>query len=536
MTATTLVPVSIDLLDPAEDNPRHDLGELTELALSITEVGILQPIVVAQSAGERYTIIAGHRRHAAARIAGLTEVEVIVQAVDDDADRGRMMLIENLHREDLTALDKARGFKALADSGLSQRDIAARVGISQATVSKHISLLKLPEPALALVANGELSQEDAVTLVGLPADARKDIVTDIEDAAKAAEPMSGDEVARAVRRAKEEAEEDAALQKMIAGLKAEGVTFVEHSAVKYSPGKTGPISLSVMYWVKAAAHKKLPCRVVAVTVNGAIVEACGKPKDHPQPANRSASATKENPAVKAKWEEVERLRGLLAQAGERRLAWLKALPSTPALTVAANRLQVVCRLAYVDPPDLAELMGIDDATDQGFLAASTTESTARRMLFLGAALALESDFEDSYSPDFEAPSYKAKDAIPYLEALVELGYEASWIESKYLGLPYEEPQMPGTSSPATEEGASDAEACTDSGPSDEATEPVGDQAADPVSVGTDTEPVITIEEKKGKHHINCSICGYVGYNTKPDMAQERVRAHKAELHPRRVAA
>lgn len=158
--------LAVDVVHPAVDNPRSDLGDLTGLAASIVAVGILEPILVqvrlaggfARDRGESggYTIVAGHRRHAAAKLAGLDLIPCIVRVFTEQA-RIEAMVIENLQRSDLSPFDEARGLTQLVNVGLTQRDIAERVGCSQSHVSKRLSLAVLPAAAEKLFVAESLS-------------------------------------------------------------------------------------------------------------------------------------------------------------------------------------------------------------------------------------------------------------------------------------------------------------------------------------------------------------------------------------------
>lgn len=183
----------LDLLDPAVDNPRTDLGELDELVASIHAVGIIEPLVVTAN-GSGYTIVAGHRRYAAAQQAGLYTVPCIHRAFDSTAERVEVMTIENLQRQDLSPLDEARAFQMLTDLGQSQRQIAERVGCNQSHVSRRLKLLELPPAAQAWVADGRMTVREAE---GLNVDELTDEV--IEQAAKSAGPVDAWRVGEAAR-------------------------------------------------------------------------------------------------------------------------------------------------------------------------------------------------------------------------------------------------------------------------------------------------------------------------------------------------
>jgi ParB family chromosome partitioning protein len=160
--------VPVAAIAPNPRQPRREFVDesLDWLARSIQEVGILQPLVVRAWAGG-YELIAGERRLRAARIAGLATVPVIVrEAGDTESLRGA--LIENLHREDLSALELAAAFAELLEElGASQEDVAARLGYSRAHVANTIRLLSLPASVQRLLAEGRIQPGHARALLGL---------------------------------------------------------------------------------------------------------------------------------------------------------------------------------------------------------------------------------------------------------------------------------------------------------------------------------------------------------------------------------
>lgn len=158
-------------IEPDKAQPRKDFDEeaLAELANSIAEHGLLQPIAVrpAPSASGRYQIIAGERRWRAARMAGLTEVPVIIREVSDEQAM-ELALIENLQREDLDAVEEAFGYQQLIERcGLTQEQAAQKLGKSRSAVTNSLRLLRLPQEALALLKTGELTPGHAKVVLGL---------------------------------------------------------------------------------------------------------------------------------------------------------------------------------------------------------------------------------------------------------------------------------------------------------------------------------------------------------------------------------
>ncbi len=159
----------IALIDPKRDQPRKnfDKSALEELAASIRENGLLQPILVREYGEGRYQIIAGERRFRASKIAGLTEIPAIILE-KDDRDVAEIALIENIQREDLNPIEEAMAFRSLAaDYGLTQEEVSRKVGKSRSAITNALRLLDLPAEVLEMVARGEISSGHARTLLGL---------------------------------------------------------------------------------------------------------------------------------------------------------------------------------------------------------------------------------------------------------------------------------------------------------------------------------------------------------------------------------
>src|SRR5438105_12262003 len=164
--------VPIEFLKANPRNPRRAFSdaELGELAASIKQHGVIQPIVVrpVKGAQDRYEIIAGERRWRAAQLASLHEVPIVPIDVSD-SDALQIMIIENVQREDLNAMEEAQGYHALADEfKRSQEDIAKEVGKSRSHVANMMRLTKLPAEVQAFIANGQLSAGHARALIGVP--------------------------------------------------------------------------------------------------------------------------------------------------------------------------------------------------------------------------------------------------------------------------------------------------------------------------------------------------------------------------------
>src|SRR6266850_2312928 len=162
----------IEFLKPNPRNPRREFAdtELGELADSIRQHGVIQPIVVRPVKGvqDRFEIIAGERRWRASQMVGLHEVPIVPVDVSD-SDALEIAIIENVQREDLNAMEEAQGYHALADEfKRSQEDIAKIVGKSRSHVANMMRLTKLPAEVQAYITKGELSAGHARALIGVP--------------------------------------------------------------------------------------------------------------------------------------------------------------------------------------------------------------------------------------------------------------------------------------------------------------------------------------------------------------------------------
>ena len=160
--------VPLVALKPGRFNPRRNFAEeqLEELAASIRERGLVQPIVVRPSSGDTYEIVAGERRWRAAQLADLHEVPVIVRTLNDQ-EAVEIAIIENVQREDLNAIEEGEGYKLLIEGhDYTQEDLARIVGKSRSHLANTLRLLKLPESVQDLVRSGALSAGHVRPLVG----------------------------------------------------------------------------------------------------------------------------------------------------------------------------------------------------------------------------------------------------------------------------------------------------------------------------------------------------------------------------------
>ena len=162
------LPVSSIVPNPHQPRVHFDEESLTELAASVRQIGVLQPVLVRPSGDGTYELIAGERRWRAARRAGLAVIPAIVRTTDDLGSVERA-LVENLHRQDLTPLEEAAAYQQLIeDFSLTHEQVATRVGKSRSAVTNTLRLMSLPAGIQALMADGRLSAGHAKALLGTP--------------------------------------------------------------------------------------------------------------------------------------------------------------------------------------------------------------------------------------------------------------------------------------------------------------------------------------------------------------------------------
>src|SRR6266498_1904866 len=151
--------IPIDKLDPNPDQPRTEIGDLTELTASIREKGVLEPLLVKPTMMGRWMIIAGERRWRSGKEAGLTELPCIEMDVDDRAV-AEIALIENMQRKDLTPWEEADGLRALCERfGYTHEDVARKVGKSRSTVTEALSIATMPEDIRQLCRKAEITSK-----------------------------------------------------------------------------------------------------------------------------------------------------------------------------------------------------------------------------------------------------------------------------------------------------------------------------------------------------------------------------------------
>lgn len=227
-TEAPAAPVSADRRIPVEfitrnpRNPRRHFEEedLRDLAASVRQHGIVQPVVVRTIGEQRYEIIAGERRWRASQLAGLSEVPALIRDVDDRTAL-EIAIVENVQRADLNPLEEANGYELLmAEHGYTQNDLGEIIGKSRSHVANSLRLLKLPESVLGLLADGALSAGHARALISAPdPDALARIVVEkglsVRDAEKLAQKAIDGSGARAAKPQKQKDADTLALERSL---------------------------------------------------------------------------------------------------------------------------------------------------------------------------------------------------------------------------------------------------------------------------------------------------------------------------------
>lgn len=266
-TNDSIVMIRTAMIEPNPNQPRKtfDQAALDELAASIVENGLLQPILVREIQNGYYRIIAGERRWRACKQAEITEIPCLIRNDLDDRQIAEVALIENIQRRDLNAIEEAQAYRALiTEYNLTQREVAEKVGVSRENVANILRLLDLPADVAEFVAEGRLSSSHARTLLGLhnrdsiPAAAEEIMAKDLSVRAT-------EELVKAMNRAAEQADMPAQ---------------ETPKAVDYLAVLTKKMTEKLGRRVQIAGTKKNPKLVISYTDNQdlqALVELlCGK--------------------------------------------------------------------------------------------------------------------------------------------------------------------------------------------------------------------------------------------------------------------
>ena len=220
----------ISQIEPSRDQPRKkfDAESLSELADSIASHGLIQPIIVRPAADGFYQIIAGERRWRASKLAGLSEVPVIIREADDQM-AAQIALIENIQRQDLNPVEEAEGFRSLIEEhSMTQEEVAAAVGKSRSAVTNSLRLLDLPAQIVSDLKNGDITAGHARAILGLR---NRDDMVRVSEMVKARH-LSVRSTEEYVRKANSRASASAAQSKPAGALSIDYLADIEHRLMK----------------------------------------------------------------------------------------------------------------------------------------------------------------------------------------------------------------------------------------------------------------------------------------------------------------
>jgi ParB/RepB/Spo0J family partition protein len=366
--------VPIRQVKPAPDNPRQKVGDVTELAMSIKSVGVRNAITVRRTGKDTYEVIAGARRLAAAELAGLDEVPVSVVQLDEH-ERVLTMAIENLQREDLTPLEEAAAYQRLMDVlGVSQRELAPKVGKNQSHISKRLALLELPADVREDVDAGGITIADAVELSKLAGHPER-----IKAVVQQRSPWIP--IGRAIEAELRQVEKERKVAQICEELESKGIGTVTVATEWNLPKgmhrlKGGRTSDQHALDITTAKHEPYSCHRIAVTAEGLQFPVCVDRKQHKDVktleqaarAKRTAGGggqqmkfeqPKETPAAK-KIREAHDLRRTFA------FELVKRKPAKEALQLVLLRM-VKSELDYsdIDAAELAVQLGLIEPPEDG---------------------------------------------------------------------------------------------------------------------------------------------------------------------------
>lgn len=296
--------ITLDLIDLDPANVRRDLGELKELAASIEQQGVLQPVTVRATGDGRYVPIMGNRRCAAAKMAGLSSVPAIVRQVDQVDQRIEAQMVENIHRKNLKPSELAGAITYLLsrkdDKGKrrwTQGTLATRLGMSQPGVSKYAAIGKLPKDAFELIDQGKIGVDDGAELAKLvrwPDRLRKALKV----------RRDGGDLAAAIRQQLADQEREQKRDRVMADLRTGGVTIAPdnwtNGGVRLGDGAVAADLDS------PEAHLGQPCHAAHVAADATVEWVCLDPTRHgpaPKPPTGTGEAGERNATLAASVKE-----------------------------------------------------------------------------------------------------------------------------------------------------------------------------------------------------------------------------------------
>ena len=290
-TTATTVPhaLAIDQVEPNPKNLRHRLGDLAELTRSVQAVGIIEPLLVTPNDHGTYTVIAGHRRLAAGRAAGVPELPCVVRTISE-VEAVELALIENGQRNDLNPVEEAEGYYQLFGAGRTVTDMSATLGRSAKHISARLALLELTKKARRALERNKISLSDAEAL--LTAREHPDLIDATIDA------LDGDaeivDVRRKIESALRERRRDEAVASLVAQAEDRGLRVVEYEGYQPTGYRTLRDGLNLDTEARRQ-HRREPCHAVTIEARwdgrAELIEVCTDWRRHTARAKASDAST-----------------------------------------------------------------------------------------------------------------------------------------------------------------------------------------------------------------------------------------------------
>lgn len=396
--------IPIEHVVPAEDNVRRKLGDIKELAASIASVGVIEPLLVTPRSDGRFSIVAGHRRLAAAVEAELHEVPCVVKELSD-VERLETMIAENLARQALNPIEEAEAYFRMVELAVPVKDLARRLGRPPKHVTSRLALLALPRTVQTKVEKGALGVSDASALLALKEhpDVIADLLSDDWD--------SGD-LERAVIREVGRIEADARRAAAMEALASEGVTVIEEWS-RFGGGARQPVALGKGHGelpVDPAKHAPEPCHAAHVTRGDEIIHLCTDPTRHRPDGKSKVQAPKGSGPTKNEQQAVEREEARRQRAIDRERADFTAalaarrLPKSDVTALVLD--QFLASASNAQARSACKLLAIDAPADEfgaGHQAAladhAAVSGTNRERAALALALAIGEDTVRGFDPN-----------------------------------------------------------------------------------------------------------------------------------------
>jgi ParB family chromosome partitioning protein len=429
-----IVYIPAERLVPHPDNPRKDLGDLTELAASIKENGIFQNLTVVPEFEDRFTVIIGHRRLAAAKLAGLTELPCVVVEMTPK-EQVQTMLLENMQRSDLTVYEQAQGFQMMLDLGATVEEIAEKSGFSEKTVRRRVKMMELDQDKLKEVSFRQLSLGDFDTLAQ---------IEDIQERNKVLESIGTRDFDANVRSALRSQKERHNLPLVKAWLKEVGAKELKQGDTygnKYE-SYDGRYSIYIAEWgEKGSRPPKVGKIPIFYTLDKWGTLRLYKKREKAKPEKKPPHEIAREKAVREAWALLENAAALAFDLRKAFVAQLTVTKKNRETVMYGALLAHLLEALEYNSPDRDSMCAVFGISTDGYdikrgekLATGLdkiTDETLPRLIYAGFGDEKKNNCTGNYKGQF--PEYKSSPKLKLLyEWLQLLGYEPSTEELQIL--------------------------------------------------------------------------------------------------------